>query len=1422
MKHWKGIIVEYKREKERMLRSYLQTIKFLNDSVDEILYLCDIDEQKVHFSSNVAEKFDLPPLNDGVYDVEQIREFVISQEDKNIFLNPEAFGLNNDTVLHQEYRIVNNSGKKFWVYSDEKLQCDEQGRPMWILGRISDNGMEQDMDPLTGLYNTKKLVEDMEECLSKKKTGFLMVLGIDNFKNINNMYGRGYGNQVLKNVAEMLEGILEEKLRVYRLDSDKFAINGIDLEKEEVEFLYKEIQAKIPETFTISSGVTRYSLDTKDVDTIYQQAENALDDAKKNGKNTQEFFSEHSYEEQLENIGFKEELRKSILNDFEGFSINYQPQIDAHTYQIYGAEALLRYTSPTRGPVSPLEFIQVLEQTRMITIVGEWVLRNALAQCKKWRQYIPNFHMGVNFSYIQLKDQLIADHIIRLLKETDLPGNALTLEVTESVQLQDYQFFNKIFYKLEKYGVGVAIDDFGTGYSSLSYLKSIAINEVKIDRCFVTGIQHSAYNYRLLENMVELAHSANIRVCCEGVETEEELRALKELHPDMLQGFLFAKPCSVKEFELRYILNQSEEYSEWEAKQRYYIKLDKSEYAKEGQENSELEKMATIIDGMEEIVYVRDPDTNELFYLNAAGRTLTGAYDYKGRKCYEVLQNKKKPCEFCNKECPTKDSYNVWELYNEYLKKHFMAKDKMISWSGQNARLTICIDITEKEVTSKKVQEKLEFEQNIVTATKLLVEEDNKDKAINGVLALIGEFYDAGRAYLFELQDNKEFWDNTYEWCADGVIPQIDFLQNVSIETTQRWQEQFRKGESIVIEDVDAIKEISPEEYEILSVQGIRSLIVSPIWKNSEVIAFIGVDDPKKHIQAFGQVQTMSYFLADRMRKEDTEQRLGELLTFHSEDILKVTKLGLWAIHISMDGGKNQMFADQTMLEIMGAKKRMTPEECYEFWYQRINDGYYHYVNEAVSDMIENGKLVEIGYTWKHPVKGDVMVRCMGRRVADSNGMICLEGYHRDLKDVERPDFIPVDKAIIFEYNENTKEAYFHNDRRMLAGAEEHEENFPNCWIEKGMVHPHFIKQFEAVFKDVKGQPELEYKEFLLKTKNGDYDWFYLSTKDLSKDEQDADTMIIILESASQERAMELRHMRLKDFYKATLSEKIAYMEIDLESRHVLDIGGLWNAYRDEAMGEGSDYLDVMLKYKESLIHPEDKLAYAQFFGNNLAEGMTALNNYTKKLQYRRLLDGRMQWMEITAHIFEEQYSENLYALIYLKNIDAQKRRELDQETAATRDHLTGVFNRRSFEYQVATHIMETDENAHGTLILLDIDNFKQINDTYGHVEGDKVLKQLTDVLMTTFRRKDILGRLGGDEFMIFLKNVSDREIINRRIEEFRTAFAKVNEHHSTCSIGITEIEKEGFNYSECIKRADAALYRSKEKGKNTYHYYED
>ena len=1404
------------------LKENLETMRFLSAGSDASLYIYDIAAGRVYFTDQFDLKYHLPPMNDGTYTITDLLGFLRRRDAAGA--RPELQDLPAEIrpLSYSEYWLTNQAGEHTLLKNEIRVEYSDSGRPVWVVGRLMDAAAGRNIDSLTGLFDAEKMMEDLAGCRESNGRGYLMVLGIDNFRDINTRHGRGFGNQIIKNIAEILEEETTDSGIVYRLDSDKFAVHVPGGAQETVEGLYSRFQKHCAHICTLSAGAAEYVSDGgADMDEIYQRAENTLNLAKQQGKNMLLFFSPDVFQRQLSMLELQEELRNSTANGFEGFFLTYQPQIRCGSFGLFGAEALIRFRSPSRGLVRPDEFMPILEQTGLIVEVGDWILETALNQCRLWWERIPQMHMSINMSYIQLRERGVVNRILGIVERSGVPGSAITLEVTESMQLQDLQRFNKIFYKLEKSGIQIAIDDFGTGYSNLSYLKRIAIDEIKIDRCFISRIHHSAYNYRLLSNMIELARSAQLRICCEGVETEEELAVLRELKPDLLQGYLFAKPCEPAQFEARYLDPDNEEYVQCRRQEAYYRSLDTG-LDTESMERSEQERRSAIVDGMEELVYVRSLDNYELLYLNAAGREMTGIYDYKGCKCYKVLVDRDTPCEGCPARPRSTEDYQVREKQNPYLKRHFIMKEKLIPWNGQIAGLCVGIDVTEKEITTKRVQEKLEFEKNIVDCTQMLLDERDIHKAISNLLQSIGVFYQAGRAYLFELQDNGQYWDNTYEWCDEGVAPQIDYLQDVPISVTKRWMEVFQSGENVVIEDLNEIRETAPEEWEILEPQGVKNLIVAPVWRDHQVVGFIGVDNPKAHSRDCGHVQTISCFLADRLVKDETESRLNELLNLHYEDILKTTKLGLWVIRLSKDGTRGEMYVDQTMRGILGIRGELTAEECYNHWYGRINEGYFHYVNYSVQHMIETGKAVELSYTWNHPVKGETTVRCLGIRVADMGDMICLEGYHREINEVDMPRFLPDAKSIIFEYNENKRSIYFHNSRAVLAGTEEKEENFPDCWINAGMVHPHFIPQFRTLFTNIQSQPERDGEEFLLKSAAGGYDWFKLKTRHLGSSDQDMNTMIVILDPATQERATELEFLRQKDFYRATLSEKIAYAEIDMESRRLLTLGGLWSDYADDAYHSGSTYETVLLKYVDLLVHPEDQQAYREFIHENTLYRLLAQGKTTKKLQFRRLINGAMRWVELTGHVFQDRLTENNYALLYMKDIDAAKRHELERELAATRDPLTKVFNRGAFEEEVTRHMLDRGSTNTGTLLLIDMDHFKEINDSFGHTEGDTILRKTSDILMSTFRRKDLIGRFGGDEFLVFLKNVTDRGVISRRLGELRAALSDVDGHAVTCSVGAVEIHREGFSYDLSLRQADIAMYRSKELGRNTYCYYED
>lgn len=1300
----------------------LKTIEFLSESTEDYLFLWDFRTGNIHFANPIHEKYNLPKREKYVYRIQDLERCVYARDAAAVKKKLRQVECGESVTCNLEYRLLDNNGEKVWISFRGKSRCSDEGRPELMLGRISDSVMSRKVDTLTGLLNMSCLFNDLEKCLQCEKKGFLMLLGIDDFKNINIKRGRGYGNYILKIVTEIMEEVVDLSLSIYRGDGDRYAINLEGRTKGMVQTTYLLIQEKVLPYCTLSAGVVSYGEEIIDGSgVLYQYAENALDRAKKRGKNNLVFFSADDYEKSLNRIDLQEELRESVKNKCSGFSLYYQLQVSGADYRVRGAEALLRYESPNRGKVSPEEFIPILEQTELMNVVGDWVLENALRQCKYWRRWMPDFHISVNISYVQLRDERITHKVLDALKKAELPGESLTLEVTESIQLQEYQYFNKIFYLWRRCGIQIAIDDFGTGYSSLGYLKSMEINEVKIDRCFVSRLQHSAYNCRLISNMIELSHSEQLRVCCEGVETAEELAVLRSLRPDLIQGYLFSKPCEPEVFTRYYVLGNGAEYRQWEEHREKMYQLSGKEKEWEASNGSCVQ--GNIVEEMDEIVFVCDPDSYELYYMNAAGQLLTGVHDYKGLKCYKVFQSRNDPCEACKNNKLSTERFFVWEKENTFFNRHFLLKDKLIPWNGKKAHLEIAIDVTEKEHVSKGIQEKLDFEQNIVECTRMLVEETDTELAIRKVLRSIGAFYEADRSYVFEKKLSDEIWVNTYEWCEKGVVSQQDELQDVPNHVIRRWVECFKKGESVVIRNLENIKKSEPEEWKLLHSQGIRRLVVAPIRKAQNVVGFLGVDNPKRHHGDEAQLHTMSCFLADRLH--DTVSG-GVIPEIASEEVLDAANLGLWKMILNRKNHTVKMYGDRTMKRIMGVHKEMTPEEMYQYWYDRIGKKYRSYVEKAVERIITSGGPAQLEYTWVHPELGESMVQCLGVRLGEIQEKICLTGYHRLVSEMELLQF-PTEGE---------------NDPKR-RGQE-------NIWD---------IRE-KYIWKSV--------------------------------------------------------------FYYAMLSGTAAFAEVELANGELRTSGGLWKSYMGECRDHKEKFVTFLERKTGEEVHPEDADGVRRFIQEELGSDRHTDGILTKRLCFRRCADDAYQWMKLTMHVFRERYTERGYALLYLENIDSEKRKELVLRKAANLDPLTGVYNRAIFEREVERYILRDNTVDGGALVILDLDDFKSINDRYGHAKGDEALKTLTGILKMTFRHGDLVGRLGGDEFLVFIKNVEIREILNRRMNELFAVLHSASEIPLRCSVGITFVSKNEFSYEKSLEEADQALYESKRRGKDRYCYYGD
>jgi diguanylate cyclase (GGDEF)-like protein len=385
---------------------------------------------------------------------------------------------------------------------------------------------------------------------SEQSLGVLFI-SLDQFKKVNDSLGHGPGDILLREFAERLKSCIGKSDTVARFGSDEFALlrTQIDGTKDVIETIGALSQVlkfsfDLPghELFaTASVGVSLFPLDGEDCQTLLKHAGAALYKAKKSGGANYQFFTADMHDLATRRLALESSLRRAIQN--KEFLLYYQPRVSVDSLAITGVEALVRWQHPQLGLISPSEFIPLAEDTGLIVPIGEWVLRTACLQGRRWReQGFAPIHIGVNISARQFHDQDLTQTVIRILEETGWSPKYLELELTESSIMQDAEFAADMLTRLKNMGINISIDDFGTGFSSLGSLKRLPIDALKIDQSFVREATTDPDDAALVMAIITLAHNLRLRVVAEGVGTEDQLRFLQLLRCDEIQGYFFSKP----------------------------------------------------------------------------------------------------------------------------------------------------------------------------------------------------------------------------------------------------------------------------------------------------------------------------------------------------------------------------------------------------------------------------------------------------------------------------------------------------------------------------------------------------------------------------------------------------------------------------------------------------------------------------------------------------------------------------------------------------------------------------------------------------------------------------------------------------------------------------------------------------------------
>lgn len=510
---------------------------------------------------------------------------------------------NNSHYVSTEYRILTNK-ETIWFSTKAQVYYDFDNKAYMIAGSIvclnNLNNYNQfikgeaQTHKISGLPNRFKFYDDFKAVLKNNNSiGYLFLIDIDNFSNINNIFNYTTGNEFLKEFGNLLKNNKMNFGKLYHYDSDSFIYIFPHITEEQAILQmqhFKNITGKpikcnnINYQYTFSAAAIEYPKFGNTADELLRNADIALHQIKAAGKNNYVLYTKELNEYNISNLELEVQLRESVHNNMEGFVIYYHPLLKATDRTCIGAEALLRWRSPSGKLISPIVVIPCLESIGLMTKVGDWVFKTASIQCKDWidKSFLGNskmvesthsftiqenkfmgnnfniekgfyfskdFSMNINISAYQLAENLFEENILKHLEYIGLDCKHIVLEITESSLIRDLEKGIERLNNLRKEGIRIAIDDFGTGYSSLSYFRNLPVDEIKIDRSFVTDIENDDFCKEFVNSIIKITQSIDRIICVEGVENEKQATILSNFNANILQGFLYSVPLPASEFE---------------------------------------------------------------------------------------------------------------------------------------------------------------------------------------------------------------------------------------------------------------------------------------------------------------------------------------------------------------------------------------------------------------------------------------------------------------------------------------------------------------------------------------------------------------------------------------------------------------------------------------------------------------------------------------------------------------------------------------------------------------------------------------------------------------------------------------------------------------------------------------------------------
>ena len=520
------------------------------------VYVCDMKTDLSRWNRDAVNYFSLP--SEYMTNAGEIWASYIHPDDREEFISDVKKLFSGEQTTHNlQYRARNRFGQYVVCTCRGVVLKNDKGEPAFFCGAMTNHGIENENDVLTGLKNQYGFFLELNNILAEKTPCNLIMLGFTKFLNINNMYGYTIGNRVLQHAARFLQKIADPDDRIYRLDGTKFVIITERQSLEHIHRVYNGVLERMRSyslngmriNLSLCGSVMKLNNFNITNKTIYSCLNYSYQISKKQRHGALVEFNNKPDQTDIDLLVKINTIRNSVGDNCKGFYLKYQPIVDASSEKVMGAEALIRWENSRLGEVRPDEFIPVLENDNVFPVLGMWILRQAMQDALEIVKDNPDFIVSVNLAYSQCEQSNFVNDVISLVESLGFPPHNLCLEITERCRLLDMELLSRIAFTLHSYGIRLALDDFGTGFSSLMIVKTIPFDIIKIDRAFIQDICENDKSEQIVKSITDIASAYGAGVCVEGIENEIMRDKVRKYQVKSIQGFFYSKPVIFDEFK---------------------------------------------------------------------------------------------------------------------------------------------------------------------------------------------------------------------------------------------------------------------------------------------------------------------------------------------------------------------------------------------------------------------------------------------------------------------------------------------------------------------------------------------------------------------------------------------------------------------------------------------------------------------------------------------------------------------------------------------------------------------------------------------------------------------------------------------------------------------------------------------------------